>query len=96
MQNTGSVIHGVSPITEHDVYLFKQGNHFRLYEKLGARSTNVDGREGTFFAVWAPNAQGVSITGDFNDWSPISHPMKVRQDESGIWEGFVPGLGHLL
>ncbi len=93
MQNTGSVIHGVSPITEHDVYLFKQGNHFRLYEKLGARSMNVEGRSGTFFAVWAPNAEGVSITGDFNEWSPISHPMKVRQDESGIWEGFVPGLG---
>ena len=93
MQNTGSVVHGTSPITEHDVYLFKQGNHFRLYEKLGARSMNVEGKEGTFFAVWAPNAQGVSITGDFNEWSPNSHPMKVRQDESGIWEGFVPGLG---
>ena len=52
MQNFGSVIHGVSPITEHDIYLFKQGSHFRLYEKFGARPMNVEGTWGTFFAVW--------------------------------------------
>jgi 1,4-alpha-glucan branching enzyme len=88
----GSVIHGVSPITDHDVYLFKQGNHFRLYEKLGAQSMIVEGARGAFFAVWAPNAASVSVAGDFNGWSTTSHPLKVREDESGIWEGFVPGV----
>jgi 1,4-alpha-glucan branching enzyme len=93
MENVDSVIHGVSQITEHDIYLFKQGNHFRLYEKLGARPMNVKGTWGTFFAVWAPNAARVSVPGDFNDWSTTSHLLKAREDESGIWEGFVPDVG---
>jgi len=93
MESIGRVVHGVSPITDHDVYLFKQGNHFRLYGKLGARSMTVEGAGGTFFAVWAPNAASVSITGDFNEWNTTSHPLKVREDESGIWEGFVAGIG---
>ncbi len=92
MHDSGRVIHGPSPITGHDVYLFKQGTHFRLYEKLGARSMTVDGTRGTFFAVWAPNAERVSVTGDFNEWDPVSHPLKVREDDSGIWEGFLPGV----
>lgn len=89
-QNTG-IVPG-SLLTEHDVYLFKQGNHFKLYEKLGARIGQLDGTEGTFFAVWAPNAQRVSVIGDFNGWNRDSHPLTVRYDESGIWEGFIPGL----
>jgi 1,4-alpha-glucan branching enzyme len=93
MVSIGSVVHSVSPITDHDVYLFKQGNHFRLYEKLGARSMTVEGTAGTFFAVWAPNAASVSITGDFNEWNTTSHSLAVREDESGIWEGFVAGIG---
>ena len=93
MNHIGRVVHGVSPITDHDIYLFKQGNHFRLYEKLGARSITAGGQTGTFFAVWAPNAVSVSVTGDFNGWNTTSHPLKVRGDESGIWEGFVPGVG---
>ena len=88
-----NVIHGVSLFTEHDIYLFKEGTHFRLYEKLGSHLMSVDGKEGTLFAVWAPNARKVSVVGDFNGWDRKAHPLTVRLDGSGIWEGFVPGLG---
>ncbi|HIJ69383.1 MAG TPA: 1,4-alpha-glucan branching protein GlgB, partial [Deltaproteobacteria bacterium] len=87
------VSYGFSPITEHDTYLFKQGNHFRLYEKMGSHIVDVDGVSGTFFAVWAPNAAEVSVIGDFNVWDKETHPLAVRWDGSGIWEGFIPGLG---
>ena len=88
-----NIIHGVSLLGELDIYLFKQGNHFRLYEKLGSHVMTVDGAEGTLFTLWAPNAAAVSVMGDFNGWNPKSHPLKVREDQSGIWEGFIPGLG---
>ena len=88
-----NVLYTMSLITEHDIYLFKQGNHFRLYEKLGSHITTVDGVQGTYFGVWAPNARRVSIIGDFNGWNTESHPLKLREDGSGIWEGFVPGIG---
>jgi 1,4-alpha-glucan branching enzyme len=87
------VSHEASLLTDHDIYLFKEGNHFRLYDKLGAHVVRVGGKEGTHFAVWAPNAKGVSVVGDFNGWNPASHPLGVRWDGSGIWEGFIPGLG---
>ncbi len=87
-----NVIHGVSLLTEHDIYLFKEGNHFGLYEKLGSHILHVDGVDGTLFAVWAPNAAKVSVIGDFNGWNRDSHPLAARHDESGIWEGFLPGL----
>jgi 1,4-alpha-glucan branching enzyme len=88
-----AVIHGPSRFTEEDIYLFKEGSHFQLYDKLGAHLMTVDGLEGVYFAVWAPNATRVSVIGDFNGWNRGSHPLAVRWDESGIWEGFVPGLG---
>lgn len=91
--DSGNVIYEGSLLTEHDIYLFKEGNHFKLYEKLGAHLANVSGREGVHFALWAPNAENVSVIGDFNSWSRQSHPLKVRDDGSGIWEGFIPGLG---
>lgn len=75
--------------TEHDIYLFKQGRHFRLYQHLGAQVLMHGGVRGTYFAVWAPNAQAVSVIGDFNYWSPGSHKLNPRRDGSGIWEGFV-------
>lgn len=81
-----------SLITDHDVYLFKQGRHFRLYEKLGAHVVENQGVAGTFFAVWAPNAKSVSVIGDFNNWNITAHPLKVRIDESGIWEAFLPDV----
>jgi len=90
---TPSVLHGVSLLTEHDIYLFKEGTHFRLYEKLGSHPMTVDGLEGTLFAVWAPNARKVSVIGDFNGWNRQTHPMTVRLDGSGIWECFIPGVG---
>ena len=88
-----SVLHGPTLLTEHDIYLFKEGNHFRLYEKLGSHPLTVDGVEGTVFAVWAPTAEKVTLTGDFNGWNRDSHSLAVRWDGSGIWEGFVPRLG---
>ncbi len=83
--------HPVSLFTDYDTHLFKEGTHFRLYEKLGSHTMTVDGVKGTFFAVWAPNALEVSVIGDFNAWRSGSDPLQVRDDGSGIWEGFVPG-----
>jgi 1,4-alpha-glucan branching enzyme len=87
-----TVLHGVSLLTDHDIYLFKEGNHFGLYEKLGAHLLTVDGTDGTLFAVWAPNAAKVSVIGDFNGWNSDTHHLSVRHDGSGIWEGFIPGI----
>jgi 1,4-alpha-glucan branching enzyme len=88
----GNVIYGVSLMTEFDVYLFKQGNHFHLHEKLGSHVMTVNGVEGTLFALWAPNAKEVSVVGDFNGWTPNTHYLGGRGDQSGIWEGFIPGV----
>jgi 1,4-alpha-glucan branching enzyme len=85
-------MHNISLITDHDVYLFKEGSHFRLYNKLGSHPMNIDGTQGVYFAVWAPNAERVSVIGNFNDWNPESHILDVRRDGSGIWEGFIPGV----
>jgi 1,4-alpha-glucan branching enzyme len=82
-----------SLLSEYDVYLIRQGSHTRLFDKLGAHLARRDGVAGTHFAVWAPNAERVSVVGDFNGWMPRVNPLEVRDDESGIWEGFVPGLG---
>jgi 1,4-alpha-glucan branching enzyme len=78
-------------LTDQDLYLFNEGSHLRLYEKLGAHPATVDDVEGTYFAVWAPNAVRVSVMGDFNGWSADSHPLKSHA-KSGIWEGFFPGV----
>ena len=80
-------------ITDLDSYLFKEGNHFRLFEKLGAHTIERDGAQGTHFAVWAPNADKVSVIGNFNGWNKESHPLHARWDSSGIFEGFIPHLG---
>ena len=87
------VRHDISLLTDHDIYLFKEGSHFRLHDKLGSHILTCDGVEGALFAVWAPNAERVSVIGDFNGWDGASHPLRVREDGSGIWEGFVPGIG---
>jgi 1,4-alpha-glucan branching enzyme len=79
-------------ITQHDTYLFKEGNHFRLYDKLGAHLVEVQGVKGVHFAVWAPNAKSVSVIGNFNGWNRQQHPLSARWDSSGIWEGFIPHL----
>jgi 1,4-alpha-glucan branching enzyme len=84
--------HDISRLTDTDIFLFKQGNHYDLPDKLGSALMDVDGRPGVHFAVWAPNARAVSVIGDFNGWDPDRHPMAVRHDASGIYECFVPGL----
>src|SRR5579864_8867977 len=81
-----------SLLTDFDLYLFNEGTHVRLYEKLGAHPRTVDGTAGVEFAVWAPNADEVSVIGDFNQWNPTATPLQPKQS-SGIWEGFVPGIG---
>ncbi len=86
------VIHH-SLFSEYDIYLYKSGKHFKVYEKLGSHVIEVDGQSGVYFAVWAPNAQKVSVVGNFNHWNGQNHPLAPRWDESGIWEGFVPGIG---
>jgi 1,4-alpha-glucan branching enzyme len=77
-------------LTDDDLHLFNEGSHLRLYEKLGAHPIEIDGCQGTQFAVWAPAAARVSVIGDFNDWSPAQDVLAPRA-RSGIWEGFVPG-----
>ena len=93
MADHSRVFYEGSLLTGHDIFLFKQGNHFNLHDKLGSHVMSVNGVEGTHFAVWAPNAERVSVVGDFNWWNTESHFLRVRDDASGIWEGFVPGLG---
>ena len=82
-----------SLLTEFDIALLQTGKHFRLYEKMGSHIVDVHGEKGVYFAVWAPNAQRVSVVGDFNKWNQESHVLNPRWDSSGIWEGFIPGLG---
>ena len=82
----------ITLLTDDDIYLFNEGAHFRLYEKLGAHPLSTDSQQGTYFAVWAPDARQVSVTGDFNGWNRTSHPLKPRE-RSGIWENFIPGTG---
>jgi 1,4-alpha-glucan branching enzyme len=87
-----AVRHKTSRLSDMDLHLFNEGTHARLYERLGAHLGEVDGNAGTFFAVWAPSAKKVHVMGDFNGWSKTKHPLKPRAS-SGIWEGFVPGVG---
>lgn len=93
MKDQPQVTTDFSLLTDQDIYLFKEGNHFRLYDKLGAHVVKNNGVAGTYFAVWAPNAARVSVVGDFNEWNPQTHPLAARWDGSGIWEGFIPRLG---
>jgi len=79
-----------SLLTKDDIYLFNEGSHFRLYEKLGAHPLS-DGQKGTYFAVWAPNAKLVSVIGNFNNWNSTANPLQPR-GQSGIWEGIVPEI----
>ena len=82
----------VTRLSDDDLYLFNQGSHFRLYEKFGAHLMTVGEIHGTYFAVWAPSAEQVCVTGTFNEWDKESNPLRPR-GQSGIWEGFVPAVG---
>ncbi len=81
-----------SLLSSDDLYLFNEGSHVRLYDKMGAHQVSAGGRDGTYFAVWAPNAEQVYVTGDFNGWEKQGFRLSTRAG-SGIWEGFIPGLG---
>jgi 1,4-alpha-glucan branching enzyme len=81
-----------SLLTDFDISLFVTGKHFRLYEKMGAHPLQLNDTAGTYFSVWAPNANDVYVAGNFNEWGN-SHRLYRRLDTSGIWEGFIPGVG---
>jgi 1,4-alpha-glucan branching enzyme len=83
----------VTLLYDDDLYLFNEGSHYRLYEKLGAHPACVNGVKGTYFAVWAPNARQVSVIGEFNGWNKSGHQLRAK-GQSGIWEGFIPGIGN--
>jgi len=81
-----------SLFTDYDIFLFRGGRHYRLYDRLGSRPLELAGQAGTYFAVWAPNARAVSVVGNFNHWTPEEYNLHVRWDSSGIWEGWIPGV----
>ncbi|MFZ9208088.1 MAG: 1,4-alpha-glucan branching protein GlgB [Sediminibacterium sp.] len=81
-----------SLFSETDVRNFQAGTHYQLYKVFGNKQIDVNGTNGTYFAVWAPSATAVFVTGNFNGWNESSHPLHVRPDASGIWEGFIPGV----
>jgi 1,4-alpha-glucan branching enzyme len=86
------VRHDVTLLTEDDLFLFNEGTHYQLYDKLGSHVLTIDEQPGTYFAVWAPDAERVTVMGDFNGWSPDGLLLAPRAS-SGIWEAFVPGVG---
>src|SRR6516162_7780312 len=79
-------------LSDFDLRQISEGTCDQLYDKLGAHSATLDGVSGTHFAVWAPNAREISVVGDFNAWHPGVHALQQR-GHSGIWSGFVPGVG---
>jgi 1,4-alpha-glucan branching enzyme len=81
-----------SEVTDYDLHLFNEGNHWRIWEKLGAHVVEREGKSGTRFAVWAPNAEWVAVVGDFNGWDEARDRLRPRGD-SGVWECFVPDVG---
>jgi 1,4-alpha-glucan branching enzyme len=81
-----------SLFSDADINNFQNGTHYRLYEIFGSHALEVLNTRGYYFAVWAPNATAVSVIGNFNDWNPTSHPLFVRLEKSGIWEGFIPNI----
>ncbi|QDQ42271.1 1,4-alpha-glucan branching protein GlgB [Methylacidiphilum kamchatkense] len=84
--------HSPSLFSELDIHHFKNGTLYNLYEKLGSHLTSWQGEKGAYFSVWAPNAESVSVIGSFNQWDPKANPMVFREDQSGIWEIFIPGV----
>src|SRR3990172_9779523 len=88
----GDIGYDTTRLTDDDLHLFNEGTHLRLADVLGAHLMDAGGVRGTYFAVWAPDAEAVSVTGDFNGWRPRRDPLRPR-GTSGIWEGFLPGVG---
>ena len=90
--DTQQAVWNYSLFTEEAIRNFQNGTHYSLYEYFGNKQIEVLETKGTYFAVWAPNATYISVTGYFNNWDKTSHPLKVRLDNSGIWEGFIPNV----
>ena len=84
--------YNLSTLSQMDIYLFKQGSYTKMYEKFGAHPMTHKGKKGVHFAVWAPNAKSVCVRGDFNDYKIDAHPLQLRSDDSGIWEGFIEDI----
>ena len=91
--DTAQAVWNYSLFTDDDVHAFQHGTHSTLYQLFGNKQIEVLGVQGTYFSVWAPNATSVFVTGNFNDWNNEAHPLKVRLEASGIWEGFIPNVG---
>ncbi len=89
-----SNVQAFSKLTDFDISLIQSGKHYRLYEKMGSHVVEHNGRRGVCFSVWAPHAKSVAVVGDFNHWNTKSHVLLPRWDQSGIWEGFIPDIGH--
>ncbi len=92
MATTASQDKDSTLLTSYDLHLFNEGKHNRLFEKFGAHLTEFEGKKGAYFAVWAPDAERISVVGDFNGWNSDSHPMNPH-GSSGVWEAFIPELG---
>jgi len=92
LQQTSASVWEYSLFSEADVRNFQAGTHYQLYQLFGNKQLQVHDVAGTYFAVWAPSATAVFVTGNFNGWNLASHPLHVRPDSSGIWEGFIPGV----
>jgi 1,4-alpha-glucan branching enzyme len=90
--DTKQPVWNYSLFSEADVQNFQNGTHYSLYELFGNKQVEVAKTKGTYFSVWAPNATAVFVVGNFNDWNNQAHPLKVRLDHSGIWEGFIPNV----
>jgi 1,4-alpha-glucan branching enzyme len=90
--DTKQPVWNYSLFSEAAIQNFQNGTHYSLYELFGNKQIEVAKTKGTYFSVWAPNATAVFVVGNFNDWNNQSHPLKVRLDQSGIWEGFIPNI----
>ena len=90
--DTSKKVWNYTLLTDDDIRNFQNGTHYRLYEKFGSHSIQVNGRWGMYFAVWAPNATSISVKGNFNDWKDFEYELYARWDKSGVWEGFIPGF----
>ncbi|MEO6869028.1 MAG: 1,4-alpha-glucan branching protein GlgB, partial [Ginsengibacter sp.] len=90
--DTSKNVWNFSLFQDKDIKNFRNGTHHTLYQLFGAHPIKLLDTNGYYFAVWAPNATFLSVVGDFNQWNTKSHPLMVRLDKSGIWEGFIPNL----
>ena len=90
--DTSKPVWNYSRFEGDDIANFQNGTNYRCYELFGSHLMEVQGVKGYYFAVWAPNASFISVIGNFNNWNKESHPLFVRLDKSGIWEGFIPNI----